>query len=200
VEAKSGTIRSLQSNAYEKTSFGPFHNYEAGENRPFECRKIKRPRIDYERNRRELCEYFEGRLARMQIVKTTTTPRGQSIDWIPIKSQHPQGRIATPPPAKLARASRKPDRKRKERIAIPELEIKGVKRGPSGTVPVLRKKLGALGYTRSLKRYLSKTRGHRIMRLRNQVYPAPGGGRFAPLRVIRPVNFLFRWRGPTKLL
>ena len=167
----------------KETSFGPFHNGdEAGENRPFERRKIKRPRIDYERNRRELYEYFEGRLARMQIVKTTTTPRGQTIDWIPIESQHPQGRIATPPPAKLARASRKPDRERKERIAIPEIRIRGVGRGPSGTVPVLRKKLAALGYTRSLKRYLSKTRGHRIMRLRNQAYPAPeedGSHRYA---------------------
>src|SRR5262245_48245423 len=104
----------------KETSFGPFHNDETSENRPFERRKVKRPRIDYERNRRELYEYFEGRLARMQIVKTTTTPRGQSIDWIPIESQHPQGRIATAPPAKLARASRKPDRERKERIAVPE--------------------------------------------------------------------------------
>src|SRR4029450_349787 len=110
----------------KKTSFGPFHNDdEAGENRPFECRKIKRPRIDYERNRRGLCEYFEGRLARMQIVKTTPTPRGQSIDWIPIKSQHPQGRIATPPP-NLVRRTPKPHRKRKDRIAIPERENKGV--------------------------------------------------------------------------
>ena len=166
----------------KKTPFGPFHNDdEAGENRPFAHRKIKRPRIDYERNRRELCEYFEGRLARMEIVKTTSTPRGQTIDWIPIKSQQPQGRIATPPP-KLVRPTRNRDHKRKERIAIPELEIKGVERGPSGTVPVLRKKLEALGYTRSLKGYLSKTRGHRIMRMGDQVYPAPeedGSHRYA---------------------
>src|SRR4029453_14766041 len=118
----------------KKTSFGPFHNDdEAGENRPFECRKIKRPRIDYERNRRELLEYLEGRRGRVQIVKTTPPPRGQSIGWIPIKSQPPQGRIATPPP-NLVRRTPKPDGKRKDRIAIPELEIKGVERGPSGTV------------------------------------------------------------------
>src|ERR1700745_3042289 len=115
----------------KKTSFGPFHNNgEAGENRPFEHRKIKRPQIDYERNRRELCEYFDGRLARMEIVKTTTTPRGQTLDWLPLKSQPPQGRSATPPP-KLVRPTRKPAGKRRERIAIPELEIKGVVRGPS---------------------------------------------------------------------
>ena len=80
----------------------------------------------------------------MEIVKTTSTPRGQTIDWIPIKSQHPQGRIATPPP-KLVRPTRNRDHKRKERIAIPELEIKGVERGPLGSGPRASQKARGFG-------------------------------------------------------
>ncbi len=153
---------------------GPFKNREEHENRAASRRWVERPPTDYERNRQELTEYFESRLKRLQIVKTTTTSRGQTIDWIPIESQHPKGKIASPPPeSKHHREPLRPDDGRHEALGVPELETDKAEHGPRGTVPILRKKLDTLGYTKSLKKYLSKTRGHRIMHLQNRTLPAP---------------------------
>jgi hypothetical protein len=168
----------------ETNPHGPFKNDERQENRPAERRKIKRVPVDYYANRRELTAYFEARAQRLRIVKTTKTPGGQIIDWVPIESQHPKTQIASPPPALPQRHIQavELEKERHEPLAVPELDASHVERGPPGTVPILRKKLGALGYTRSLKKYLSKTRGHRIMRLRNNAFPAPeedGAHRYA---------------------
>jgi hypothetical protein len=51
-----------------------------------------------------LADWLNGRQASLKIVKTTITPSGQTIDWVPIETQHPLGKIATAPPAELARA------------------------------------------------------------------------------------------------
>jgi hypothetical protein len=51
-----------------------------------------------------LVDWLKGRQASLKIVKTTTTPSGQTIDWVPIESQNPSGKIATAPPAELALA------------------------------------------------------------------------------------------------
>src|SRR5260370_11021673 len=65
---------------------GPLRNDETKEDvRPRRRAKARR-RIDHERFRSELVEHFEHRLSRLRVVKTTTTPRGQTIDWIPIAS------------------------------------------------------------------------------------------------------------------
>jgi len=40
-------------------------------------------------------------------------------------------------------------------------------------MPILREKLNSLGYTKSLKKYLSKTRGHRIAHIGRTGFPAP---------------------------
>jgi hypothetical protein len=50
----------------------------------------------------ELANWLKARQSALKIVKTTTTPSGQTIDWVPVESQHPSGKIATPPPAALA--------------------------------------------------------------------------------------------------
>ena len=164
----------LQEATFERTQFGPIANDERDEDQRAHRRQSKRPVIDYAANRREITEYFEARVKRLKIVQTTTTPRGQVIDWIPIESQHPTGRIAAPPPTPhRTKDEPKLDGDRHEALVVPELEADGVERGPLGTVPVLRKKLDSLTYTKSLKKYLSKTRGHRIMRLRNAAFPAP---------------------------
>jgi hypothetical protein len=152
---------------------GPFKNDESHENVKRE-RPVPRPRtINHEANYREITEYFNRRLERRRIVKTTPTPRGQLVDWIPIESQHPKGLIASPPPGPALLAERGAETERVEIAARAELEHADLERGPEGTVPVLRKKLDALGYTRSLKKYLSKTRGHRIARLGRTGFPAP---------------------------
>jgi Neprosin len=152
---------------------GPFKNDESDENVKRE-RRVRRPRvINHQANYREITDYFHRRLERLRIVKTTPTPRGQLIDWIPIESQHPRGLIASPPPGPTSLIERGADTERMEILARAELEYSGLERGPEGTVPILRKKLDALGYTKSLKKYLSKTRGHRIARLGRTGFPAP---------------------------
>ena len=69
---------------------------------------------------------------RGNIVATTVTPDGQVIDWIPIASQTPDGKIASPPPPTASptgvAAARSP--------ATTEAQLGP--RGPAGTVPVLR--------------------------------------------------------------
>ena len=156
---------------------GPFRSKEAKENIRQQRHPVQRPAIDHELFRREMVQYFGRRLERLQIIKTTVTPRGQTVDWVPIESQHPRGEIASPPPLlKHPRLWEKPHERQPEIIAEAELEAQGSERGPKGTVPILRKNLRALGYTKSLRQYLSKSRGHRILPVRGLGLAAPEEG------------------------
>lgn len=119
----------------------------------------------------EIRKWFEERQKHLKIVKTTRTPRGQTIDWIPIESQSPT-RIATPPPTPQL----PPIANRNS--ARFELDDAQVERGPPGTVPVLRKDLSALHETSSLKDYLSKRGGQKVNKDRRSVGaadPNPAG-------------------------
>src|SRR6185312_13602187 len=116
---------------------------------------------------REISDWFRQRHSRRTIVKTTTTHGGETLDWIPIESQHPRGRIATPPPpiephtltdAELAHATF-------------ELDHPHAERGPSGTVPILRKRLHMVGKDVALKDYLSKRGGLLANRQRRNQQP-----------------------------
>jgi Neprosin len=75
------------------------------------------------------------------------------LDRIEIGSQVPDGKIAPSPPAYEVSADNS--------FHPVEFELTDTKqaRGPAGTVPVLRKNLGALHETRSLADYLSKKGG-----------------------------------------
>jgi hypothetical protein len=101
----------------------------------------------------EIIDWYRTRQQRINPVRTTRTPSGQTLDWIPIESQTPDGRIATPPPL-LSR----PWHDRVAGVAV-ELDDRSVERGPAGTVPVLRKDAGALHATTSLDEHLSKRGG-----------------------------------------
>lgn len=159
----------------ENTRFkkGPFRSREKESDIKPVRRKLARREIDYALNHREVVEYFEQRHQRLQIVKTTTSPSGQTIDWVPVESQHPRGEIASPPPAARLRPHESPNAEQPETLAAGELEHEKAALGPKGTVPILRKNLAALGYTKNLKKYLSKTRGHRIMQLQGRGLAAP---------------------------
>jgi Neprosin len=101
----------------------------------------------------QIAQWFQARQSRLKPVKTTQTPSGQILDWIPIESQVPNGRIATPPaPYSIPSDD-------KVRPVSTELDDPKVERGPAGTIPVPRKNLGALHVTRSLDDYLSKRGG-----------------------------------------
>lgn len=132
---------------------GPFYSDERDENVAAYANPSTPAPVDHASLRDEIVDYFTRRHARLRIAKTTRTPRGQLLDWIPVESQHPHGAIATPPPEDhpLQRNAGE----REELVAVAELE-QTAERGPDGTVPVLRKKLDALGYTLPLRQYLAK--------------------------------------------
>jgi hypothetical protein len=110
--------------------------------------------------RRELVEYFEDRVARLDIVETTETASGQILDWIDVASQQPDGKIATPPPSPSLDA--RAQRGRPTKQARFELERRGTRRGPDGTVPVLRVDPRKLRFNKTLDEFLSK-HGHRTV-------------------------------------
>jgi len=114
--------------------------------------------IDQTKLNPELTQWLATRQSALKIAKTTTTPSGQTLDWIPIESQDPTGKIASPP-AVTSLPVRLED---KERTALPvtlELDDPKVERGPAGTVPLLRPNLSVLTKTIALKDFLVKRGG-----------------------------------------
>src|SRR5438270_13140698 len=83
---------------------------------------------------------------RMKVVKTTRTPSGQTIDWVPIESQGPGGKIATPPPGPKQEM---PVVEREHRAAAFEMNDAAAERGPAGTVPLLRRDFSRVANTGS---------------------------------------------------
>lgn len=126
--------------------------------------------------REEIRAYFEARRARLEVVQTTRTARGQVIDWVPAASQVPNGVLAEPPPT-LEDAAGRADDDRPEDLAIAELQAEGAEVGPEGTVPILLKNLDGLSYTLPLRQYLAKYRGRAVMDFRGGpvLVPGPGG-------------------------
>jgi len=129
-------------------------------NNPHPRRKAGKPRTkprkgpdNYRAFEKEIRDYFENRHKRLEIVATTRTPSGQLLDWVPIESQLKSGKIATPPPDRDIVI---PRGKRRAALAKFELEHRTAKRGPTGTVPILRKDLSKIRVVRSLGEYLSK--------------------------------------------
>jgi hypothetical protein len=47
--------------------------------------------IDQRQLNPELSQWLETRQSLLKIIKTTTTPSGQMLDWIPVESQLPEG-------------------------------------------------------------------------------------------------------------
>ena len=101
----------------------------------------------------EIVRHFEARTDALDIAQTTRTPRGQILDWIPRESQTSDGAIASPPPDGAAERGRLGDG---ERLATFELDHFPAERGPSGTVPVVRKDFDRIQTTKSLGEYLAK--------------------------------------------
>jgi hypothetical protein len=79
---------------------------------------------------------------RQHVVATTVTPDGQIVDWIPIESQTPDGKIATPPAGPMGPDGANPPPASPDGAAPPRSPMAASMqlgpRGPAGTVPVLR--------------------------------------------------------------
>ncbi len=124
-------------------------------------RKIVTPVLSVE-EKTQIRRYFGERVKRLQVVKSTVTPSGQVLDWIPIESQHREKKIAAPP-AKLELRLPHQEKGRVEFSKF-ELEKPGVERGPEGTVPVLRKDVKSIRFNKNLDDFLSK-HGHKTRTL-----------------------------------
>jgi hypothetical protein len=118
-------------------------------------RKRDVPKVDKKKLREELYDYFSDRRRRLDVVKTTRTPSGQVLDWIPIESQLTGSRKPAQPPSESMPLKRIAGGRRFKPARF-ELEHPDVERGPKGTVPVPRRNLKRLRPVRTLQDHLSK--------------------------------------------
>jgi hypothetical protein len=123
----------------------------------------------------EIRDYFERRRKRLEIAATTTTPFGQTIDWIPINSQPSlKGtKIAEPPGENVLIVT--PKGERIDSLARFELEEDKAERGPAGTVPFLRKNLDGLSFRHSLRHLLARYEnpGKQLVLMNGHLVPPP---------------------------
>jgi hypothetical protein len=127
----------------------------------------------------ELFQWLDERQSQLKVVKTTTTPHGQVLDWIPIESQHPEGKVPSPPPSEpMPPHDHAHDAQRPVASISFELDDPAAERGPEGTVPVLRPNFSGLERTVDLKHYLSKRGGllvNKHRRNKHESDPSPFG-------------------------
>jgi hypothetical protein len=128
---------------------------------------IKRPETT-----KEIKDHFEQRRKRLQVIKTTVTPSGQILDWVPFESQPHVGSVPKLPDLKQAGLRQ---REKPIRLAGFELEDAKVDRGPNGTIPILRKDFSKRCALGSLKTYLAKVHaeGRHLHGLVKRPSPAP---------------------------
>jgi hypothetical protein len=109
----------------------------------------------------EIHQYLHDRHARRDVVLRTETPSGQQIDWIPIESQSPDGRIADPPDDD--RPGAESDDENQAEPTRFELQEEGARLGPPGTVPVVHLPIERIRPVGDLQDWLAKSgRANRI--------------------------------------
>jgi len=109
----------------------------------------------------EIHQYLRDRVARRDVIAQTKTESGQELDWIPIESQTPDGRIASPPSEDgidLSDRDQPADGReiRPYELAEFELQREGAELGPKGTVPVVRRDVSQIRPVGTLQDFLSK--------------------------------------------
>jgi len=129
--------------------------------------------IDRTANERQIRSYFDARSKRRGIVATTVTEHGQTVDWIRPESQVRGAELASPPPEPRTKDPQASTELYPEESVRTALQEASAEHGPKGTVPIIRKNLDGLTYRYDLKRFLSKTHGHRVVDLHGLAYPAP---------------------------
>jgi hypothetical protein len=101
----------------------------------------------------ELAAWLKARQSALTVAKTTTTPRGYALDWVPIESQSKE-KIATPPPSDLSQTTAPDPKKPTKPVSFDIGEA-----GPAGHVPILRPDLSKLQRPVTLEDYRSKRGG-----------------------------------------
>jgi len=105
---------------------------------------------ELEKRRNRIRKYFEERQSQRDIVATTVTESGQTIDWIRPESQTSSGIIEDPPDDTDDSAEPEDDTQQQEpnetatgdvgedQPALTEVQVQPNAQGPKGTVPVVR--------------------------------------------------------------
>lgn len=120
----------------------------------------------------EKTAWMNARQSRLTINKTTITPGGQILDWIPIESQTKDA-IASPPVIGEGDVSPVDPAKPTHPIVVDIGEA-----GPEGHVPILRPDLSRMPNSMELKDFLSKRGGLKVnvnRRNKNPADPTPFG-------------------------
>lgn len=99
----------------------------------------------------EIRQHHSDLYARREVIKRSTTPAGDRVDWVPVESQT-DGTLAEPP--SLDEPAPVPERR--TRAAARTLLAPHVEQGPPGTVPVLHKDVDTMRPVGNLQDYLAK--------------------------------------------
>lgn len=116
--------------------------------------------------RSDFAAWLQQRQRQLQVTKTTKSPSGQTIDWIPIETQSPEA-IATPPPTVSSYKMAAVDAKQPTKGATFDIG----EPGPAGHVPVLRPDFRKVAKTTSLEKFLSKRGGLKLNARRRKPQP-----------------------------
>lgn len=120
----------------------------------------------------EIHRYLSDLYARREVVARTVTPQGQLIDWIPIESQTPDGKIAEPPDEDrpmMPRGGTYPAEPGRFELQAEDAEL-----GPPGTVPVVCLPIELIRPEGDLQDWLAK--GGKAWRLRPPDDPGRSAG------------------------
>lgn len=118
-----------------------------------------------------LTSWLQSRQENLKITKTTTTPNGQTVDWVPIESQTHE-KIATPPPTDMAPHVKDASKPTKG------ADINIGEAGPEGHVPILRPDLSKVKADVKMEDLFTKRGGLKIDKHRpgrNPMDPNPAG-------------------------
>jgi hypothetical protein len=136
-------------------------NEDEDESQPRPERDVQISEKEAARRLEEIHQYLRDRADRRAVIARTRTESGQELDWIPIESQTPDGRIASPPSENglYFDDPKKPADGREMRpheLTVFELQQRGAEFGPKGTVPVVRPDISKISPVGTLQDYLSK--------------------------------------------
>jgi Neprosin len=96
-------------------------------------------------------KWLDGRRSQLKVAKTSTTPHGHIVNWVPLESQS-KDRIATPPGDSKSSGGQEPKTPTKH-ITLDEPEP-----GPEGHVPIFLPDLSKISKTTTLQNFLNKGR------------------------------------------
>jgi len=102
-------------------------------------------------NAPEIEKWLVARQSQLKVNKTSTTPCGHIVDWVPVENQTKE-KTATPPADSSPSGTQDPKTPTKK-ITLDEPEV-----GPEGHVPILRPDLSKISRTTTLRSFLTKGR------------------------------------------